>query len=155
MIPQMNRFSYDTAEGLQVTWDLGLSAAATKTRSKAKVTFWIYSSAAKWGFRAAAEKYYGLNPASFTSNSSVEGSWTLASEAALRKVPNSQDFGWGFLEPSNMGKLGRFEGAGDAALHRSVRVVPGLPGVRGIDNASSLQRADQRSSQRRGDRDED
>ena len=48
--------------------------------------------------RAAAEKYYELEPASFSSIAGVEGSWTLGNESALSGVVNSEDFGWGFLQ---------------------------------------------------------
>ncbi len=37
MGPKMQRFSYDTVNGLRSVWDLGLSAAATKTPSKASL----------------------------------------------------------------------------------------------------------------------
>ena len=82
MVPQMNRFSYDTAWGLRVVWDLGLSAAA-KTPSKATVSFWIYTQAPQWGFRAAAEKYYQLNASSFTSTVTLQGAWVLAADGSL------------------------------------------------------------------------
>jgi len=115
MGPQMQRFSYDSVSGFRSAWDLGLSPAATKTRSRAAFSFYIYTQAPRWGMRAAAEKYYELEPASFASNSSIEGSWTLASRDTLGRVANSQDFGWGFLLPSNMGTLADSKGL--ATLH--------------------------------------
>ena len=105
MIPQMNRFSYGTAEGLQVTWDLGLSAAATKTRSKAKVTFWIYSSAAKWGFRAAAEKYYALNPSQLHVELEHPGGLDAGLRGRAAQRPEFSGFRVGFLTPR--GRPGR------------------------------------------------
>ena len=95
MVPQMQRFSYDTANGLRSVWDLGLSAAATKTKSKASWTFWIYTQSPKWKFRAAAEKYYGLEAASFTSAFKLQGAWALGS---LTSISNPLDFGWGVIE---------------------------------------------------------
>ncbi len=62
----MYRFSYDDFDGFRITYDLGLSTATTKNPSKATVSFWIYTQNPKWGMRSAAEKYYALNPASFT-----------------------------------------------------------------------------------------
>jgi hypothetical protein len=75
MVPLMSRFCYDTGSGLRVMWDLGLSTAATKMPSRATVTFWIYSSSPKWGLRAAAQKFYQLNPSSFSSPLSMAGAW--------------------------------------------------------------------------------
>jgi hypothetical protein len=98
MGPQMDRLSYDTGDGLRVSWDLGLSAAATKTPSKASVSFWIYSVDPKWGLRAAAGKYYALNPSSFTSTTTKIGSWALENSSPLSSVPTPSDFGWAFEE---------------------------------------------------------
>jgi hypothetical protein len=102
MVAQMNRFSYDTAWGLRVTWDLGLSPAATKTPSKATVTFWIYTQSPKWGLRATAEKYYALNPGNFTSTATLNGAWVLEGDTPLSTVPNWRDFGWGLDEAGDL-----------------------------------------------------
>ncbi len=98
MGPQMQRFGYDTVNGLRSTWDLGLSAAATKTKSKASWTFWIYSSPPAWGFRAAAQKYYALNPSSFTSPVKLQGAWVIEGGKELSTIPTFKDFGWGVQE---------------------------------------------------------
>jgi PKD repeat protein len=98
MGPQMDRLSYDTGDGLRVAWDIGLSAAATKTPSKASVSFWIYSANPAWGLRSAAQKYYALNPGSFSSATAKIGSWELENNNPLSTVPNSQDFGMAFEE---------------------------------------------------------
>jgi IPT/TIG domain-containing protein len=98
MGPQMNRLSYDTGDGLRSSWDLGLSPAATKTPSRATVSFWIYTATPQWGLRATAAKYYASNPGSFTSATTRTGSWVLANTAPLTSVPNPQDFGWAFEE---------------------------------------------------------
>jgi IPT/TIG domain len=115
MGPQLDRLSYDTGDGLRVSWDLGLSAAATKTRSKATVSFWIYTANPAWGMRAAAAKYYALNPASFTAVSAVRGSWVLQNNLSLTTVPNPQDFGWGFHEGD--GELAFDDAHGFLGLH--------------------------------------
>jgi len=99
MGPQMQRFGYATSNGLRSTWALGLSAAATKTKSKASWTFWIYASSGPWGLRAGAEKYYSLTPASFTTSVKLQGAWALPSGGSdLEGIPNFQDFGWGVQE---------------------------------------------------------
>ncbi len=96
---QMQRFGYDTTWGLRSVWDLGLSAAATKTRSKATWTFWIYTNSPKWGMRAAAQKLYALDPSSFTSPLKLQGAWALPSGGTfLSEIPGFQDFGWGVEE---------------------------------------------------------
>jgi hypothetical protein len=117
LVPQMNRFGYDTKYGLRCTWDLGLSPAATKTPNKATLSFWIYSSTPKWGMRAAAEKYYALNPASFTSNAPIDkGAWVLLGpDNTLTSIPNSQDFGWGYND--GYGNIDFANDKGLLALH--------------------------------------
>ena len=79
-------------------YDLGLSPATTKNPSKASVSFWIYTQNPKWGMRSAAEKYYALNPASFTTSADDPRRWALASDLNLSSVPNPEDFGWAFQE---------------------------------------------------------
>jgi hypothetical protein len=97
--PQMQRFAYDTTWGLRSVWDFGLSTAATKTRSKASWTFWIYTSTPKWGARAAAQKLYVLDAASYTSPLKLQGAWALpGSSKFLSQVVGFQDFGWGVEE---------------------------------------------------------
>ncbi len=98
MMPLMDRFTYDDSTGLGLIYDLGLSPAATKTPSKATVTFWIYSTNPKWGMRSAAEKYYALNSANFTSPATTRGAWAFPNTQLLSSIPNPQDFGWGYEE---------------------------------------------------------
>ncbi len=99
MVPQMNRFRYDRRDGFRVTWDLGISPATSKAPSTAAVSFWIYTTSPRWGFRSAAEEYYWLNPDSFVSVTSQQGAWLVnSSKAPPENIPNSQDFGWAFLE---------------------------------------------------------
>jgi hypothetical protein len=103
MGPQVQRFSYDTVSGLRSAWDLGLSAAATKTPSKAVWTFWIYTQSPQWGYRAAAEKYYGLDASSFVSSLKLQGAWALMDNPSL--IPGYQDFGWGFIEGDGLPEI--------------------------------------------------
>ena len=99
MVPQMNRFTYDGSTGFRLTWDLGLSADASKTASVATVSFWIYTQSPAWGFRSAVAKYYLLNPNAFTSVVADRGAWAIpAGGNKLATVPNFRDFGWRFVE---------------------------------------------------------
>jgi hypothetical protein len=100
MVPQMNRFQYVASDGFSVTWDVGLSASASKTPSRAHLVFWIYIQDPRWGMRAAAEKYRALNPFGFVSPVSVaKGSWVIpAGGSTISTVQGFEDFGWGFLE---------------------------------------------------------
>jgi len=98
MGPTMDRFSYDTSYGFRFTSDIGLSPAATKSPSKATISFWIYTQNPKWGLRTAAERYYSLNPSSFTSNATTLGAWAATNVAPLSSVPSPLDFGWAYQE---------------------------------------------------------
>ncbi len=98
MGPLMDRFSYDDTQGFRVTYDVGLSPATTNNPSKATFSFWIYTNNPKWGMRSAAEKYYALNPDSFTTSATVLGAWALDNTKPLSSVPNPEDFGWGYEE---------------------------------------------------------
>ncbi|MGE5277053.1 MAG: hypothetical protein ACM3SU_08670 [Acidobacteriota bacterium] len=99
MVPQMNRFSCDRQTGFSLTWDLGLSPAATKSPSSATVTFWIYTQDPRWGFRSAIERYYFLNANSFVSAAdAASGSWVIGNKSRLSTVPGFRDFGWGRIE---------------------------------------------------------
>ena len=98
MGPLMDRLSYDDSQGFRVTYDVGLSTATTSSPSTAKFSFWIYTNNPKWGMRSAAEKYYALNPGSFTTNATVQGAWALKNTLPLSSVPDHEDFGWGYEE---------------------------------------------------------
>jgi hypothetical protein len=99
---QMQRFSYDTLWGFRSAWDFGLSAAATKTKSKASWTFWIFTNDAKWGLRGAAQKLYALDTASFTTPLKLNGAWALGN---LAGIPTYTDFGWGFKEGDPLAEM--------------------------------------------------
>ena len=115
MGPLMDRFAYDDTQGFRVTYDVGLSSATTSSPSTAKFSFWIYTHSAKWGMRAAAEKYYALNPTSFTSAATVRGAWALKNTLPLSSVANHQDFGWGYEETDT--DLGFDNANGIVGLH--------------------------------------
>ena len=76
---RMFRIQY-TPKGLAITFDLGLSRAATKMGPKASFSFVLYTSDPAWGFRAATLKNYQMFPSSFTRRISPEreGGWYLS-----------------------------------------------------------------------------
>ena len=99
MGPAMLRFGADAASGFSATWDVGLSPAARKAPSRATFTFWIYPVDARWGLRAAAEKYYVLVPEAFSTTVKRPGAWiTSGNDRWMRGVRDFADFGWGFNE---------------------------------------------------------
>ncbi len=101
MVPQMNRFTYDLETGFRLTWDLGLSAAAIRTPSRATIRFWIYSQETRWGFRSAAQKYGLLAPNDFVSayGGADSGAWVIpAGGESIQSVAGFRDFGWQFYE---------------------------------------------------------
>ncbi len=100
-------------------WDLGLSAAATKTKSKAAWTFWIYTQPRKWGMRAAAQKFYALDAASFTSPVKLQGAWALRRRQALSNISGFQDFGWGVEEGDQRTSPSTMRTASSLPLHLS------------------------------------
>ncbi|HEY7113888.1 MAG TPA: hypothetical protein VIA45_13225, partial [Thermoanaerobaculia bacterium] len=102
MGPAMQRFSYDTRSGFAVVWDLGLSAAASKTRSRADRTFWIYSQNPRWGLRSAAEKFYALDAESFRTPFEPRGAWiTIGGGKTISQIREPGDFGFGYNEASS------------------------------------------------------
>jgi hypothetical protein len=115
MGPLMYRFSYDDFHGFRITWDLGLSPLATKNPSRAKVSFWITTQHPKWGMRATAEKYYALNPSSFSTPATALGAWVLGNSRPISSVPDWQDFGWEYHEQDD--ELNFDNSNGIQALH--------------------------------------
>lgn len=66
--PRGYALRYNANSGLQIVFDLGASTAGLATDIRARhATFEIqlFRAAPGWGFRAATEKYYQLNPQSF------------------------------------------------------------------------------------------
>lgn len=101
--PRISRMRYVTGQGLSITFDLGVSRAATRLKSGATFSFLIYKSDPAWGMRASVEKYYSIFPGSFVrrTNPAREGAWFIAPD--LDKLNNSwQDYGLGM----NMVSLG-------------------------------------------------
>jgi len=62
--PRIFRISYQP-EGLEIWFDLGLSQDTALFPSKANFRFILYTYPAKWGLRAAVQKYYQIFPQFF------------------------------------------------------------------------------------------
>ncbi len=105
--PRISRMRYVTGQGLSITFDLGVSRAATRLKSGATFSFLIYKSDPAWGMRASVKKYYSIFPGSFVrrTNPAREGAWFIAPD--LDKLNDSwQDYGLGM----NMVSLGMSSG---------------------------------------------
>lgn len=78
--PRMFRIAYDSSAGLSITFDLGLSPAATALGDRATFSFIVYTADPVWGFRSATQRYYDLFPHFFArrTNPACEGAWFVA-----------------------------------------------------------------------------
>jgi hypothetical protein len=78
--PRVFRIEDDPSTGLSISFDLGVSPAATKLGPRASFSFVLYSPAPAWGFRAATQAYYDLFPSFFLHRTEArcEGSWFVA-----------------------------------------------------------------------------
>ena len=92
--PRVSRVTAD-ADGLTITFDLGVSPAAMGSR--ADFGFVLFRTDGRWGFRAVAERYYRLFPSSFERRTEAnrEGAWFFA--PPLESLPGdaARDFGLG------------------------------------------------------------
>ena len=97
--PRMFVTEYDAEDKLfQIRFDVGLSPDTKKFPSKADFSFIIYRHDPEWGFRSAAERYYGFYPRFFTKRMQKEGGWIcLWNKYQMDpSTPNVEDFGWQF-----------------------------------------------------------
>jgi hypothetical protein len=96
-VPRLQRTSYSSSQGYQITFDLGLSPATT-TLGPGRATFslLLYHFDPAWGFRAAAAKYYAIFPQFFTKRVQREGLWFYSLD--LSQLPDPEDFGFTFDE---------------------------------------------------------
>ncbi len=88
---------------LVIAWEVALSGKTAtwppyNARSRA-VLFRLSPSAAKWGFRAAAARFYALNPDGYSRRAKAEGIWIPFTDPA--KVPRPADFGIAYHEGDN------------------------------------------------------
>ncbi len=87
---------------LQVRFAFGLSPAAAKHPSRAPFRFYIYRHDGRWGFRAAAAKYYALFPEFFEVRAERQGCWFFGTMDPTT-IPNPEDFGFMYDEgPHNV-----------------------------------------------------
>ncbi len=95
--PRMQRFAADPARGYLTSVDLGLSPH-TKRIGPSRATFvtLLYAHDGKWGFRAAAQKYYEIFPQHFVKRAKRDGTWFYA--VRMSGVPRPEDFGARFYE---------------------------------------------------------
>ncbi|NOZ22699.1 MAG: hypothetical protein GXP25_16600 [Planctomycetes bacterium] len=95
--PIIHRISYDPEKKrYQIAFDLGLSPDMGKSPSAAKFKFIIYGTEGKWGFRAAAKRYYEIFPQSFDCRAKRQGIWQPFTK--ISKIEKAEDFGFGFQE---------------------------------------------------------
>lgn len=82
--PRIDRIRY-TPQGLQITYNLGVSRAAVRLRGTATFSLVLYSTAGQWGMRGALEKYYTVFPQFFVRRIPIakEGIWYLGSVLGL------------------------------------------------------------------------
>jgi len=103
--------SYDSSQGFQIGFDIGLSPHTKKLGAcRAPFSFVIYAHDPEWGFRAAAKRYYDIFPQFFVKRIQDKGLWARPSkDFDLTKIPNIEDFGIGFLQVGLVSdKLQRF-----------------------------------------------
>ena len=75
--PRIARLEYDTAAGLRIVFDLGVSSAATNLGPRATFSVIVFTADAAWSFRAAVKKYYAILPGAFVRRTEParEGAW--------------------------------------------------------------------------------
>ncbi|MDW8030003.1 MAG: hypothetical protein RMK94_16615, partial [Armatimonadota bacterium] len=107
-LPVVHRFVYDAAQRqLRLEWDFGLSPdggtrglgreARQRQPNTAIFKFAIYSlDEPRWGFRAAADKFYRLFPESFRLRVKRFGIWMPFTDIA--KIVDFEDFGFAYHE---------------------------------------------------------
>lgn len=95
--PAMERRWCRSDTGLVHTVDLGLSPETSHPGpGRARWSFLLGAVEPKWGFRAAAERYYQAFPASFAKRVKREGAWLWP--VFPDKIPHPEDFGLAFWE---------------------------------------------------------
>ncbi len=95
--PRAFRIAYDAAhQWLYAAFDLVLSPDPVKLPNRATVEFELYGIDARWGFRAALNRYYELHPAGFARRVKDVGLWMPF--AKISQVQKPEDFGFYFKE---------------------------------------------------------
>jgi len=100
--PSVARLFYNGPRGLFViAWDVALTGKI-KSKQRARFRFQLDSlnaDEAKWGFRAAARRFYDLNPEAFKRRAVAEGIWMPFTDPA--RIEKVQDFGIAYHEGDN------------------------------------------------------
>lgn len=103
---QVRLVAHPDTRQLYVAFDLGLSPGALKNPSRASFAFRIYRHDARWpfgddaseGFRASAQRYYGLFPQLFAFGDPAGGQGIWTAYVDLSPIPNLADFGIAYHE---------------------------------------------------------
>ena len=98
-MPRAFRLCYDPALGFFVSYEFGLTRAATKHPGRAWFRLFVYRIDPAWGFRSAAAKYYASHPEYFVKRAPREGPIGSmadcdATDAVHPVVPAFADFSW-------------------------------------------------------------
>ncbi len=96
-VPRLARFAADgPRQVLYAAFDLGLSPDTARFPRRASCAAILFSFSPEWGFRAALERYYDLNPDAFLCRVGRQGTWMPFQDIAT--VPGWEDFGFQFQE---------------------------------------------------------
>lgn len=100
-VPRLQTFRCSLSRGLTSSVDLALSSrTAAIGAGDATFSFVLYGFEPEWGFRSAAEKYYGIFPLFFERRAGREGCWQYPNPPTV--IPNPLDFGFSFFETSSV-----------------------------------------------------
>ena len=95
--PAICRISYDGPAGrLVISYDVGLVPQTRAFPQAAPFRFVIFRTDGRWGFRSAADRYYGLFPHHFTCRSKDQGIWMPFTNVS--EVDGWEDFGFRYHE---------------------------------------------------------
>jgi len=95
--PRISRTVYDArSRQLYIVFDLALTPATKRFPSRADFRFIIYTSDPRWGFRAAAQKYYDIYPQFFVNRTPKQGLWMPFTD--ISTVRKCEDFCFAFQE---------------------------------------------------------
>lgn len=92
--PRVFRVQHVPGEGLQITWDFGLSRAARAFPGSADFSFAIYRFPAEHGFRGALQRYYELFEHCFERRAEKDGLYGYF--RGWLHLPHPEEFGMAF-----------------------------------------------------------
>ena len=101
--PSVYRIFYNGAtRQFVIAWDFALTKTLTWPAYNARFRchlFRLPPTLAKWGFRAAARRFYALHPEGYTSRSRAEGIWLPFTDPAT--IEHAEDFHFAYHEGDN------------------------------------------------------